>query len=311
MDVMLEEDKNLKNSLKDTSLLKTSTVVGPAPYEAEGFRLGSYTKTNKLVTALYMVTDILDTNEPLRNKLRSLGADIISDISSISGYKDLSNFMSNKVSSIISLLDISSAMNLISEMNCNILKKEFIELKQSVEESKQGSILSLSEFFIDESPLLNKEGEGGGNLNHHLALKGTPPQKGGDKNNSKGHTTRIGIQKGGTLLQALSKVEGKALKDIKEIKVPKTKSMSVRKSPAQYEAGSFRSGFDNLKKERREEIIKIIRMKDIATITDIKNSASGVLISCGEKTLQRELASMVSDGVLKKIGEKRWSKYFL
>ena len=87
--------------------------------------------------------------------------------------------------------------------------------------------------------------------------------------------------------------------------------MSVRKSPAQYEAGSFRSGFDNLKKERREIIIKIIKEKNTATITDIKNSASGVLISCGEKTLQRELISMVSDGVLKKVGEKRWSKYFL
>ena len=294
---MLEENKNLKNPLKDTSFLKTSTVVGPTSYEAEGFRLGSYSKTNKLITALYMVTDILDTNEPLRNKLRSLGVEILSDIMS------KMPFDTNKINQVLSLLDISFAMNLISEMNCNILKKEFIELKQSVKESKQGSILALSEFFIDESPLLNKEGEGGGNLNHHLALKGTPPQKGGDKNNSKGHTTRIGIQKGSTLL--------KALKDIKEIKTSKTNTMSVKKNPAQYEAGSFRSGFDNLKKERREEIIKIIRMKDIATITDIKNSASGVLISCGEKTLQRELASMVSDGVLKKIGEKRWSKYFL
>ena len=296
MDFMLEENKNLKNPLKDTSLLKTSTVVGPASYEAEGFRLGSYTKTNKLVTALYMVTDILDTNEPLRNKLRSLGTDIISDISNVSGYKDLSNFMSNKVSSIISLLDISSAMNLISEMNCNILKKEFIELKQSVEEYSNkftmfNTGISLVDFLKEDESLDQKK-------ENNFLNKGDI-----NVNNSKGHTTRIGVQKGSTLL--------KALKDIKEIKTSKTNTMSVKKNPAQYEAGSFRSGFDNLKKERREEIIKIIRMKDIATITDIKNSASGVLISCGEKTLQRELASMVSDGVLKKIGEKRWSKYFL
>ena len=31
----------------------------------------------------------------------------------------------------------------------------------------------------------------------------------------------------------------------------------------------------------------------------------------GEKTLQRELASMVKDGVLYKTGEKRWSRYFI
>ena len=280
---MLEENKNLKNPLKDTSLLKTSTVVGPASYEAEGFRLGSYTKTNKLVTALYMVTDILDTNEPLKNKLRSLGTDIISDISNVSGYKDLSNFMSNKVSSIISLLDISSAMNLISEMNCNILKKEFIELKQSVEEYSNkftmfNTGISLVDFLKEDESLDQKK-------ENNFLNKGDI-----NVNNSKGHTTRIGVQKGSTLL--------KALKDIKEIKTSKTNTMSNR-------------NFDNLKKERREIIIKIIKEKNTATITDIKNSASGVLISCGEKTLQRELVSMVSDGVLKKIGEKRWSKYFL
>ena len=287
---MLEENKNLKNPLKDTSFLKTSTVVGPTSYEAEGFRLGSYSKTNKLITALYMVTDILDTNEPLRNKLRNLGVEILSDIMS------KMPFDTNKINQVLSLLDISSAMNLISEMNCNILKKEFIELKQSVEEHSNkftmfNNSISLVDFLKEDESLDQKKED--------IFLNK------GDINvsNSKGHTTRIGIQKGSTLL--------KALKDIKEIKTSKTNTMSVKKNPAQYEAGSFRSGFDNLKKERREEIIKIIRMKDIATITDIKNSASGVLISCGEKTLQRELASMVSDGVLKKIGEKRWSKYFL
>jgi hypothetical protein len=35
------------------------------------------------------------------------------------------------------------------------------------------------------------------------------------------------------------------------------------------------------------------------------------LISCSEKTLQRELVSMVKNGVLDKMGEKRWSRYFL
>jgi excinuclease ABC subunit B len=35
------------------------------------------------------------------------------------------------------------------------------------------------------SPLLDKEGAGGGNSkNHHLALKGTPPQQGGEDKNA-------------------------------------------------------------------------------------------------------------------------------
>jgi NMD protein affecting ribosome stability and mRNA decay len=77
--------------------------------------------------------------------------------------------------------------------------------------------------------------------------------------------------------------------------------------------------FYELKKKRREEIIKIIRanfngsdpLNVGATITDIKTRLEGSSIYLGEKTLQRELVSMVQDKVLYKTGSKRWSRYFL
>ena len=70
--------------------------------------------------------------------------------------------------------------------------------------------------------------------------------------------------------------------------------------------------FEVLKGQRRTEILSIIKANSNgATITDIKAKTFGSLISCGEKTLQRELIDMLKDGVLKKTGEKRWSKYFL
>ena len=77
-------------------------------------------------------------------------------------------------------------------------------------------------------------------------------------------------------------------------------------------------GFDKLKKERRDDIVNIIKnIGGNATIKDIKDrvksspNKTSPLLSCGEKTLQRELVSMVKDGVLNKMGEKRWSRYFL
>jgi hypothetical protein len=76
--------------------------------------------------------------------------------------------------------------------------------------------------------------------------------------------------------------------------------------------------FDALKKQRRESIIYVVKnISGGATIKDIKDMAktmpdkAGSIISCSEKTLQRELVSMVKDNVLEKMGEKRWSKYFL
>jgi len=138
----------------------------------------------------------------------------------------------------------------------------------------------------------------------------SPLLKGEGKLNSKGHTS-IGVQKGSTLLKALSRVEG--LKALKQV------SMSDKKRPAPYlPLGRDGSGFDELKKQRQDSIISIIKtINGGATIKDIKDKVQvnpkqfPALVSCGEKTLQRELVSMVKNGVLDKTGEKRWSKYFL
>ena len=66
------------------------------------------------------------------------------------------------------------------------------------------------------------------------------------------------------------------------------------------------------------KILNIIKtIGGSATIKDIKDRAkampeqAGLLVSCSEKTLQRELVSMVKDDVLNKTGEKRWSRYFM
>ena len=141
----------------------------------------SYTKTDKLITALYMVTDIIDKDEPLRNKLRTLGTGIISDMYSVPFNA------CSKISEIMSFLDIASAINIISEMNCNILRKEFSELSQSIKEST-GNIetkintlnkqMNLSEFFREELSALP-------------SLSGPAPKQSIGHNRS----TRIGVQK--------------------------------------------------------------------------------------------------------------------
>ncbi|MFA6520215.1 MAG: hypothetical protein WCT44_01255 [Candidatus Paceibacterota bacterium] len=247
----------------------------------------SYTKTNKLITALYMVTDIIDKDEPLRNKLRTLGTNIISDINTNPVCA------CDKISEIMSFLDIASAINIISEMNCNILRKEFLELDQSIKQSTDkvevlNRQINLSEFFKGELPARNTFSQPVQFKGHDKSLPERPFSRAGIGH--KGHT-RLGVQKGSTLLKALS---------------------DTKLSPLR--AGDF----DILKKHRREDIINIIKLTGgSATIKDIKDKVqsvpnqAGSLVSCGEKTLQRELVSMVHDGVLNKTGEKRWSRYFL
>jgi len=255
---------NLKDSSTDLSITLKDT----------NFPI-SYNKLDKLVTALYMVTDILDKDEPLRHKLRTLSAEIISDI-----YYTPSNSI-GRVVSIVSFLDIASALNLISEMNASILKKELSALRQSIEDYSNRSRISeatLSEFFLEPARNATHSVAGGQPRKQFESMPFSPAT-------SKGQAiARIGVQEGSTLLKALSKVK-----------------MSDNK-------------FNELKKERRDKILSLVKnlkgaSLDGATITDIRNSGGEVFMSLSEKTLQRELVSMVKDNILYRVGSKRWSKY--
>src|SRR3989344_3942074 len=258
------------NNLKDTNIPLPSLPLHKGEEQTRGM---SYTKTNKLVTALFIVTDMIDKNEPLRNKLRTLGMEVVSDINF-----NLQN-TSKKVSDIISFLDIAVAINLISPMNHGILKKEFSLLNDSIKDATDTRTSWLEEFLLPSlepnsphpDPLLIKER--------------------GDSI-SKGHG-RIGVQKGSTLMKALS---------------DRANNMSNINAPTKI-------NFDMLKKERRFNIIKIIKgnngsatIKDIREKINIGQSGESIV---SEKTLQRELLSMVQDGVLEKTGKKSWSRYFL
>jgi hypothetical protein len=278
---MLDNEKNLKDS-----------GAGLALTIKDKFLDAHYDKLNKLIMALYMVTDIMEKEEPIRNKLRNLGTNMISDT-----HSNLMN-IGVKISETMSFLDIASAVGMISHMNCNILKKEFSELKQSIEEYNiQSNPAWLEQFILntsEPSPL------SGAKEIREIREKQKIHQ---------GHRTRIGVQKGSTLMKALS---GVGMSD------------SVYNKPTILKE-SIKDNFDILKQQRRNEILKVIREKKEvypeaggATITDIRNMAkelskhgTSVLASCSEKTLQRELISMLKDNVLKKTGEKRWSKYFV
>lgn len=58
---------------------------------------------------------------------------------------------------------------------------------------------------------------------------------------------------------------------------------------------------------RRTAILEVLKDGQRMGIRDI----ASFVIGCSEKTVQRELASLISDGLIKKEGEKRWSRYSL
>ncbi len=245
----------------------------------------SYTKHKELTTALFMVTDILDANEPLRLKLRTLGVNILSDI-----YNEPLNIRT-KINELVSFIEVAVAVNIISNMNGSILVREFRKLGEALDAYINTKSSWLPDLLAESSPTDNKD----------VML----PEKDLFVVDMRSRTslppTRLGVQKASTLMSAI--------KDISTNKTASQKIMSFKEKSTDY---------DLLKKQRRFDISRILKsnkigltIKDIITKAKAEPDKFNVLNNCGEKTLQRELVAMVRDGVLEKVGDKRWSKYTL
>jgi hypothetical protein len=172
---MFGDSKNIKDRSKKP--LK-DTVSLDVPYSNNHLMTNTYPKLNKLITALYIVTDIIDKTEPMRAKLRTLATDILSDNAFLSRSE-----IKDKVESILSLLDISLTIHLISEMNCNILKKEFMILYQSLSNDNDNintmSPTWLEDFLSEPTLQIGDKGTAeaaeqtnqiGNNMNSHASL---------------------------------------------------------------------------------------------------------------------------------------------
>jgi flavodoxin len=255
-----------------------------------------------------MVTDIMDKEESIRNKLRNSGLEIISDIYNNTYWTDskLKDILT-KVSFIITLLDIASDLKMISSMNNNILKKEFNlflnSLEQSIENLRENRNQNLEDLFKERE-------EKKSNLFEvteafPISHKGHTEQRINPNKNYNGQTsTNIGLQKGSTLLNALREIELSKNGDSKPV-------IKSKVSPKLNLKSNDKNIVNSSKSNRREEIVKIIKdAKDGLTITEIKVKARGELATMSDKTLQRELVSLVDSNVLYKTGEKRWSRYF-
>lgn len=97
-----------------------------------------YKKTEKLVSAIYLLSNFISDKEPLKWQLRDTGVQLLSDSLSLSVNSGaglnitVNNFISLTLR-FVSFLEVARISALVSEMNYNILKFEFESLIQSVE----------------------------------------------------------------------------------------------------------------------------------------------------------------------------------
>ena len=229
--------------------------------------LGAYEfatkKTEKLITALYLVSDCMETDDALKTKLRVLGVELLSDIYKLSTLSSIDKHSHISVSlthiyELISFIEIAYTIGFISEMNTSILKKEF------------------SFLITDLNASLNKD--------KHFTF---------------------------TLDDKMFEVD-----KVKNMTSESPVSFTNNKSPLQstQPIKKISSPLSNLadRQDRTNKILSLIKNKRDLSTGDAGVSIKDISLTftdCSEKTIQRELNTLVSKGQLKKIGSKRWSRY--
>lgn len=88
---------------------------------------------------------------------------------------------------------------------------------------------------------------------------------------------------------------------------PRTHALRAAAGPEAVAAPTAAGAAASAQNERRVRISTILGAKGEATIKDI----SEIITDVSEKTIQRELNAMIGENVVKREGERRWSKYSL
>lgn len=250
-------------------------------------------KTEKLITALYMVTDYMEVGDAIKGKLRNLGVELLSDIHSLPIISPVEkhgqiSVILTRISEILSLVEIAYNIGSISEMNTAIIKKEFNILAKEIEGYQSDNKTS----FVGKTIFENQK-VSGFNLDEKMFEVGESFK---DINPTNNQFNNINIVKDKRTEYNMSIKNNKTY--LPSFSTPKQLHQNV-------------SNTEN-KKDRGSKIIELIKSKKNLPNGQFGLSIKDISIAfsdCSEKTIQRELNDLVYKGQIKKTGAKRWSRY--
>ncbi len=246
-------------------------------FSAEDYLLYVFKKVEKITAALYLVSGLLKDEEPIKWELRDRGMDLLT--SSFTASSTLPGDKNVVIQSLftaaletISLLNVAKISNLITEMNHRLLVREIDNILGLLRDRLASSAENAGYVLSD---VFFKTP----NL-FTTDFKSTGGQTTGQSSGSSAHDSHGGqlSKKTNSEILAINKPLHKGHADVQE-----------------------------KKSERQELIITALKGQSNLTIKDF----SRIIKDCSEKTIQRELLAMVDNGLIKKEGERRWSRYSL
>ena len=316
----------------------------------ENYNLLVAKKTEKIITAIYLISQFLSEEENIKQEIRKAANLLLKNINSIA-YIDDKNFQESSknifvlykvcldnVSLLVSYLFVARDANLISRMNTDIvidglrmlenilIKKQFAfgetniliqeenALREIMFDAREG-LKSLNTSY-DAITERNKHSEAVSNVNNESVTKKS-------LNAFEEIIQREEIlEESDNFVSDNYKRQNEIINDITPIdsnnKTTKSKEFlnTVNKKEVVSKAFVGKSEEKTIKKPRKSENRKNNRREQILALftkgVEISiHDISKKVIGCSIKTLQRELNSLVLDKKIDRIGDKRWSKYIL
>jgi hypothetical protein len=236
------------------------------------------TKAEKVVSALYMVVSYIDQSDPIVSSLKHAGLSLLESLyeSKTDGYRTgTSGNFGQTYQALTSLIRIAKVSEIMSAMNADILLRNLAHLEQEKIEEENKTFVLPQDFF-------------------ETAIDTVRIEKQVER-----PVLQERISHAPTLLEKreherISPAPYESIK--KEFTTPHTREISTGKK------------LDlALKLSRRNTLLKLTKDKGSVSIKECVS----VINDCSEKTIQRELTALVDQKILKKTGDKRWSRYSL
>ena len=242
-------------------------------FTGEGHLAFTFKKSEKITSALYLVSSLIKDTEPIKWELRERGVGLLSAAISMNGIEprdrnnDIHTFFSVSLE-ILSLLKLAHIAGLVSEMNHSILRNEIegivtlLKTKVFEDAARAGYVLSDS-FFKTESSRTDE-----------IPSQGTSLFS---RTDTSSHISK-----------------GPSASPVKQIKSERSEAKP-------------KVAVKDKKDSRKAVILELLRKQSNLTIKDFVKA----ITDCSEKTIQRELLDLVDKGIIKREGERRWSTYSL
>lgn len=240
-------------------------------------------KTEKIATAIYLISNFLNTEEPLKWELRKIATKLLKNLmslndTSLSNKEILISRVQNDFVELEVTFNLAYNSGFISDMNYQIVIDEIHNLSHLFIKHTERQISTSKTIFNNDYFNVKKEKD-----QTELTVKDIIKDK---INPIKDTENSI---KNGLIFKG-NKTD---LENFFKDKIKEDNQISYKN--------------ENNQSERGEKIIQKIKNHGPLTIKEISEEFTDL----SEKTIQRELQKMYEKGQIKKEGERRWTKYFI